>query len=166
MTTIAKDTVVSFHYSLTTPEGEQIDRSQPGEPLTTLIGHQGIIPGLERQLLGKAVGDSFEATVPPAEGYGEHDPELDLVVPISNFPKQYHEQLGPGARFRGPHPTKEGEDAMYTVVQREGDQVFVTGNHELAGKTLVFKIEIASIRAASAEELAHGHVHGAGGHHH
>ncbi|MFM2090497.1 MAG: FKBP-type peptidyl-prolyl cis-trans isomerase SlyD [Planctomycetota bacterium] len=166
MTTIAKDSVVAFHYSVATAEGEQVDASQPGEPLTIMIGYENIIPGLEKQMLGKAKGDKFEATVAPAEAYGEHDPELDLAVPSDNFPANIRSQLQPGMRFRGQHPSRPGEDAVFTVVGTEGDTILVSGNHQLAGKTLVFKIEIDSVRAASPEEIAHGHVHGPGGHHH
>lgn len=166
MTTIAKNSVVAFHYQVATAEGEQVDASQPGEPLTILVGYENIIPGLEKQMVGKTVGDKFEATVAPAEAYGEHNPELDLSVPSSSFPANIRSQLQPGMRFRGESPADPGQDTVFTVVGTDGDNILVTGNHQLAGKTLIFKVEIASVRTASAEELAHGHVHGEGGHHH
>lgn len=163
---IAKDTVVSMHYRVATAEGEHVDASAPGEPLVYLHGHQGIIPGLEAALAGKAAGDKVTAEVAPAQGYGEHDPGLDLVVAIDAFPADARSHLQPGFRFRAEHPQKDGEQVIFTVAKVDGEQVFVSGNHPLAGKTLNFQVEIAAVRQATAEELSHGHVHGAGGHHH
>jgi FKBP-type peptidyl-prolyl cis-trans isomerase SlyD len=163
---IAKDTVVSMHYRVATAEGEHVDASAPGQPLVYLHGHHGIIPGLEAALAGKAVGDKVTAEVPPAQGYGEHDPGLDLIVEAEAFPADARAHLQPGFRFRAEHPQRDGEQVIFTVAQVEDNKVYVSGNHPLAGKTLNFQVEIAAVRAATAEELAHGHVHGAGGHHH
>ena len=166
MTAAAADCIVAFHYKVATAEGEHIDASQQGEPLLALIGHGNIIPGLERQLVGKRAGDRFTATIPPGEAYGEHDPRLDLDVPRSNFPANVRAKLQPGMRFTAPHPGDDSAEAMFTIIAVGDATVRVSGNHELAGKTLVFSIEVAEVRPASAEELAHGHAHGPGGHHH
>jgi FKBP-type peptidyl-prolyl cis-trans isomerase SlyD len=163
---IAKNTVVSMHYKVATAEGEHIDASTPEQPLVFIAGAGNIIPGLDKAIAGKQAGDKVEAVIPPAEAYGEHDSELDLVVAKGAFPKDAHKHLAPGFRFRADHPKQEGAVTMFTVHKIEGEEVFVSGNHELAGKTLNFQVEIVSVRAASAEELAHGHVHGEGGHHH
>ncbi len=163
---IAQNTVVSMHYRVATAEGEHVDASAPGEPLVYLHGHSGIIPGLENALTGKTAGDKVETEVAPAQGYGDYDQGLDLVVTMDAFPADARPHLQPGFRFRAEHPTKDGEQVIFTVAKVEGEQVFVSGNHPLAGKTLRFQVEIAEVRAATAEELSHGHVHGAGGHHH
>lgn len=163
---ISKNTVVAMSYRVATADGELVDQSQPGDPLHFLYGVGQIIPGLEKALAGKNVGDKINATVSPAEGYGEHDPGLDLQLPLDAFPKDAQKQLKPGFRFMAEHPTQEGQQVPFTVHQVEGDQVLVSGNHPLAGQTLNFQVEIVSLRPASAEELSHGHVHGPGGHHH
>ncbi len=164
---IATNTVVSMHYRVATAEGQHVDNSEPGEPLVFLIGHGQIIPGLEKALMGKTVGDKLNVEVPPADGYGVIDEDLDIKVLKSQFPKEVSSKhLVPGFQFRAEHPTKDGEQVIFTVHAVEGDDVFVSGNHELAGETLLFNVEVADIREASQEEIAHGHVHGAGGHHH
>jgi len=163
---IAKNSVVSMHYKVATAEGEHIDASAPDSPLVFLAGTGNVILGLDKALIGKQAGDKVDAVIPPAEAYGDHDPELDLVVSKGAFPKDAHQQLAPGFRFRADHPKQEGAVTMFTVHKIDGDEVFVSGNHELAGKTLSFQVEIVSVRAATHEELSHGHVHGEGGHHH
>jgi len=164
---IATNTVVSMHYRVATAEGQHVDNSSPGEPLAFLVGHGQIIPGLEKALMGKRVGDKVEVEVPPADGYGEIDPDLDIKVLKSQFPKEVSaKHLVPGFQFRAEHPTKDGEQVIFTVHAVEGDDVFVSGNHELAGETLQFQVEIAEVREASQEEIAHGHAHGPHGHHH
>jgi len=143
MTAIANNHVVSFHYKLTNAEGETLDQSQ-GEPLAYLHGAGNIIPGLENALTGKTVGDKFTVNVPAAEGYGEYNPDLVQEVPAQMF---------------------QGVEIV-TVKAVEGDNVVVDANFPLAGQDLTFEVEIVEIREASQEELDHGHVHGAGGHHH
>lgn len=163
---IAKNTVVSFHYHVATAEGETVDQSKGGEPLTYLHGTSQIIPGLEDALLGKKKGDHVEATVAPERGYGAYDKELDLSLPMEAFPDEARKELQPGFRFMAEHPHKEGDQVMFTVHAVQGEQVMISGNHPLAGQTLLFKVDIVDVRAASPEELAHGHAHGPGGHHH
>ena len=158
---IAQNTVAAFHYTLTDDEGQVIDSSEGREPLTYLHGSGMIVPGLEKQMEGRVAGDKFHADVAPEEGYGVHHAELMQEVPREAF--QGVDDIQPGMQFqgRGPH----GEINVI-VTKVEDGKVFIAGNHPLAGKTLHFAIEVADVRAASAEELEHGHVHGAGGHHH
>ncbi len=125
-----------------------------------------IIGGLEKALVGKNEGDKVDVTVSPEEGYGQQEAGLDLEVPMSAFPKDARKQIQPGFRFMADHPTESGRQVPFTVHEIEGETVRVSGNHPLAGQTLAFKVEILTIRPASKEEIAHGHVHGAGGHHH
>ncbi len=158
---IAKDAVVLFHYTVSEPGEPTIESSVGREPLAVLIGHGNIIPGLENAMLGRSAGDRFDATVAPAEAYGERQEGL-----VQRVPKKY---------LRNADQLKAG---MQTIVQTQGGQRMATVakvgmsvidldmNHPMAGKTLRFEVEVVEVREASAEELEHGHVHGPGGHHH
>jgi FKBP-type peptidyl-prolyl cis-trans isomerase SlyD len=158
---IAESTVASIHYTLTDAAGEVIDASPAGEPLAYLHGDGNIVPGLEQALEGRRAGERFDVVVAPEDGYGPRHPQLIHVVPRVAF--QGVEQIEPGMQFE----TRGGEGAMLvTVTAVDSENVTVDGNHPLAGATLHFAIEIIEVRAATSEELAHGHVHGAGGHHH
>jgi FKBP-type peptidyl-prolyl cis-trans isomerase SlyD len=163
---IGNNTIVSMHYQVATSEGEQVDKSQEGQPLVYLHGHGQIIPGLEAALAGHSVGETVEAELAPEVAYGEYDEDLDIRVGKDAFPADVQQKLEPGFQFMAQHPGKEGENLLYTVHGVEQDEVLVSGNHPLAGKTLLFKVEIVEVRRASEEELAHGHAHGPGGHHH
>jgi FKBP-type peptidyl-prolyl cis-trans isomerase SlyD len=158
---IADRTVASFNYTLTNDAGEVLDASAGREPLTYLHGVGNIVVGLEKAMTGKKAGDKFEVAVTPEEGYGVHNPALVQVVPSEAF--RGAGKLEPGMQFRA-----ESDRGPMTVVITaiEDDKVTVDGNHPLAGATLHFAIEITEVREASVEEVLHGHVHGAGGHHH
>lgn len=159
---VAKHSVVAFNYKLTDPQGQVVDTSAGREPLTYIHGAGQIIPGLELQMEGKEVGAAFTATVSPEQGYGVRDDRAVQQVPKTAF--QGVGDIKPGLQFRAQGP--QGQTQVVTVTKIEGDQVTVDGNHPLAGMTLKFDVSIVSVRAASAEEIEHGHVHGAGGHHH
>lgn len=161
MTTIANDTVVLFNYTLTNAKGETLDASQ-GIPLAYLHGHHNIIPGLESQLAGKSVGDKLVVTVAPEDAYGEYLAEAVQEVPRANF--QGVDNIEAGMQFQT--QTEDGHVMLVTVKDVTDDVVIVDGNHPLAGETLTFDVEIVEVRAATADEIAHGHAHGAGGHHH
>ena len=153
--------VVTFHYTLTDGSGRVLDSSLGNDPLTYLQGSGQIVPGLELQMAGHVAGDKFDAVVAPGDGYGASDPALVHV--ISRAQLQGVDDLEVGMQFQaegGRHPT------TVTITRIEGDDVTVDANHPLAGATLHFAIEVTDVRAATAEELSHGHVHGAGGHHH
>ena len=158
---IAQNSVAAFHYTLTDDEGQVIDSSAGRDPLTYLHGKGQIVPGLEKQMEGRVVGDNFVADVTAEEGYGVHHVELMQQVPREVF--QGVEDIQPGMQFQGNGP--EGQMNV-TVSKVEDGVVFIDANHPLAGKTLHFAIEVTDVRDATAEELQHGHVHGAGGHHH
>jgi FKBP-type peptidyl-prolyl cis-trans isomerase SlyD len=160
---IEKNKVVSFHYTLTDDSGNTIDTSriEDREPLTILHGHGSLIPGVEKSLDGRAVGDRFTVSVSPEEGYGVRDESLTQRVPKKYF--RDPERLRAGE----PGIIQTGQGQQQVMVKKVGSSVVdVDGNHPLAGVTLNFDIEITEIREASAEEIAHGHVHGPGGHHH
>ncbi len=158
---VALNRVVSIDYQLRDEAGELIDESEPGEPLEYLHGFGGIIPGLEKALEGRRVGDAFSIVIPPEEGYGEHNPKLTQRVSRRDFGKDQELELG--MRFRV--QTNMGPQVV-TIIDIEGDVVTLDANHDLAGITLCFQILVRKIREATPEEVSHGHVHGPGGHHH
>ena len=159
--TIAAGKVVFFHYTLTDADGETIDSSREGNPLPYLHGAGNIVPGLEKQLEGKEVGASFQAVVAPEEGYGVRRGE-PMPVPRDQFPQDL--ELQPGMQFFGEDPNGNKFPLWIAAIQ-EG-VVLVDPNHPLAGVTLHFDVEVVSIRAASEEEVAHGHPHLPGMPHH
>ena len=155
---IQNNSVVSFHYSLTDDDGISIDSSEGKEPLGYLHGAGNIIPGLEKALEGKALGDSLTVAVAAAEGYGEVQKELIQEVPREAF--QGIDTIEPGMQFEA--QTGQGGSVPVTVIAVTDELVTVDGNHPLAGKNLNFDVTIEEIREASEEELAQGHVHGLG----
>ncbi len=160
MTAIANDHVVKFNYTLTNGEGQILDKSE-GEPLAYLHGAGNIIPGLENALTGKVAGDKLTVTVPAAEGYGEYHAEMVQEVPRQMF--QGVDNIQAGMQFQA--QTDDGIQIV-TVKAVEDENIIIDANHPLAGQDLTFDVEITEVRAATAEELDHGHVHGEGGHHH
>lgn len=158
---ITQDAVVSIHYTLTDDKGETIDSSAGGDPLTYLQGHGNLIPGLENALDGKQAGDKLQVKVAPADGYGEYNKALVQSVPRRSFKGIKDVRVGMQFQVQG-----EGGPRAVTVTHIQGDMVTVDGNHALAGQNLNFAVEVTEVRAATEEELSHGHVHGPGGHHH
>jgi FKBP-type peptidyl-prolyl cis-trans isomerase SlyD len=158
---IAKHKVVSINYVLTDNTNNVIDSSEGGEPLAYLHGANNIIPGLENALTGKAAGDKLKVTVPPEDAYGLREEEMIQLIPRERFEPGVEIEVG--MQFQT--PTEDGVSVV-TVTQVDGDNVTIDANHPLAGVTLIFSVEVMDVRDASAEELSHGHVHGAGGHHH
>jgi len=158
---ITADRVVTIHYTLKNDSGEVLDSSSGGEPLAYIQGHGNLVAGLEKALEGKASGVSLAVVVDPADGYGVRDEALIQRVPKRSL-------QGAGEIKKGMQFQARTEDGMrlFTVTGLVGDMVTLDGNHPLADQTLHFDIEIVEVREATTEELEHGHVHGAGGHHH
>lgn len=157
---IEKDRVVLFHYTVSEQGQEALESSDGRDPLAILFGHNNIIPGLEKAMEGKTAGDKFEVDVAAADAYGERREGM-----IQRVPKKHFEgaKLAPG--MQAVLPTNFGPRAV--TIQKVGMSVVdVDLNHPMAGKDLHFAIEIVDVREASAEEVEHGHVHGAGGHEH
>ena len=157
---ISADKVVLIHYTLKDDAGEVIDSSSPGEPLAYLHGHGNLVPGLERELEGKNTGEKLTIKVTPADGYGEHSKQLIQKVPRRSL--KGIAKITVGMRLNA--QTEQGPRAV-PVTAVTGDMVTIDGNHPLAGKNLNFDIDLVDVRDATEEELAHGHVHGPGGHH-
>lgn len=158
---VAADTVVSFDYILTGSDGRVIDSNEGAGPLAYIHGQGQIVTGLEEALQGRNVGDRFQVTVPPEKAYGVRDAALVQVVSRDMF--ETNHELEVGMRFRA---SLEDGEHVFTIVGLDGKQVTLDGNHPLAGATLNFDVTVVNIRAASPEEISHGHVHGEGGHHH
>ena len=158
---IAPDAVVSIHYTLTNDQSETLDSSAGGDPLVYLHGNGNLIPGLENALNGKQPGEKLKLKIPPADGYGEYDKALLQRIPRRSFKGVGQVKVGMQFQMQaGGHPR------TVRVTQVQGDMVTVDGNHPLAGQNLNFEVEVTDVRAATAEELQHGHVHGPGGHAH
>ncbi len=158
---IFSNAVVTISYKLYSAKGDLIEEST--QPVTYLHGHQGIFPKVEAALAQKKVGDQCSVTLEPEDAFGEYDSELVRVEPQDRFPPE----VKVGMQFEG-HAGENGDedDAIYTVTDIADGKVIVDGNHQLAGQRLRFDCTVLDVRPATAEELAHGHVHGAHDHHH
>ena len=157
---IAMNTVVSLTYELRDADGNILEAS--ADPVNYLHGgYDGIFPRVEEELHGKHVGDRIDLILEPLDAFGEYDEELVQVEPASAFPS---EQLEIGMQFEGEDPS--GDVVLYTITDIADGQVVVDGNHPWAGERINFKCNVTAIRPATKEEINHGHVHGAGGHHH
>lgn len=161
-TAIGPGKVVRIHYVLRAESGEVLDSSEASEPLEYLHGAQNIVPGLEQGLLGAQTGAKLRVKVPPEQGYGPRAPDAVHAFPRDAFPKDMPVEAGMSFQAEG----EDGHSLPAWVTSVEGDKVMVDFNHPLAGQTLDFEVTIAGMRDATAEELAHGHPHGPGGHHH
>lgn len=163
--TVADGTVVIIQYTLRDGDGNVLDQSTPDDPLAYLHGADNIVPGLEKTLTGKAIGDQVKAEVAPEEGYGPHNPALTQVVPRSAFPAGA--DIQEGMQFVA--ESDDGTPMPIWITGIADEVVTVDGNHPLAGKTLHFDVEVTGLRTPTADETAHGHPHGVDGtadHHH
>ncbi|KZM43000.1 peptidylprolyl isomerase [Marinomonas sp. SBI22] len=157
---IKDNTVVQFHYTLR--EGDAlIETSAGNDPLAYLHGHSNIIPGLQAAMEGKAAGDEFEVTVAAADAYGERKEDHQQQVPIKHLQGAKRWKVGMTAIVQ----TDKGQRQV-TVVKAGLKHATVDLNHPLAGKDLTFSVEVVDVRDATEDEIAHGHAHGVGGHHH
>lgn len=157
---IAQNKVVTLNYQLRDVDGNLIETSDA--PIEYLHGgYQGIFPLVEQALDGKSVGEECRVRLEPDDAFGDYDAELVHVEPRGKFP----DDLAVGMQFQG-RSQETNETLIYTVTDIAEDKVVVDGNHPLAGQALEFACTVAGVRAATAEEITHGHVHGPGGHHH
>jgi FKBP-type peptidyl-prolyl cis-trans isomerase SlyD len=146
---IAKDFVVSIEYTLTDDDGNVIDQSAGNGPLSYVHGHDQIVPGLEKALTGKRVGDKLSVSVPPEEGYGAYDEELVFEVPRSELPPSIQPVKGMDLSMSGP----DGNPVPVTIIKVKLNSVTLDGNHPLAGKTLHFAVDVSGVRKATPEDL-------------
>lgn len=158
---VSEKKVVSIDYTLKDDQGQVLDSSEGRDPLLYLHGANNIIPGLETALEGKAQGDALSVRIAPEEAYGTRDDEKVQTVPRAMFGEAAVEV---GGQYHAAGPN--GEQLVVTVVEADDETVTVDGNHPLAGAHLNFDVQVVEVRDATDEEIAHGHVHGPGGHHH
>ncbi|MGR9086918.1 MAG: FKBP-type peptidyl-prolyl cis-trans isomerase [Gammaproteobacteria bacterium] len=158
---VANNMAVSIHYTLFDEQGDVIDSSIGHDALVYLHGNGNIISGLELALSGKTVGDKLNVRIEPEDAYGEFMEDRVQVIPRSMF--EGVEALEVGMKF---HADVSSGPGVVSIIAIDGDDITIDGNHPLAGQALTFDVEIVDIRPASREEIAHGHIHGDGGHHH
>jgi FKBP-type peptidyl-prolyl cis-trans isomerase SlyD len=157
---IAKNTVVTITYELSDADGNMIERSDG--PYSYLHGgyHQ-VFAAVEAALEGMSAGETCDVTLEPEDAFGDFDETLLRIEPKSVFP----ENVEVGMQFEG--VSKEsGETRLYTITDIAADTVVVDGNHPLAGRMLNIACTVMGVRAASEDEIVHGHAHGPEGHHH
>jgi FKBP-type peptidyl-prolyl cis-trans isomerase SlyD len=159
---IEQDSVASVHYTGTFPDGEVFDTSEGKDPLTFLVGHGQMIPGFEQEMMGAEAGEKREFTLTPDRAYGERHENAIQKASKADFGENA-DDLEVGMMMGA--QTEQGM-MPFTITEIDGDEVTIDFNHQMAGKTLRFVVEVIELRAASDDELAHGHVHGPGGHHH
>ena len=146
--TIQKNNVVAINYNLQGDDGNVIDSTQGGQPLEYIHGNNFLLPKLEEQLEGKQQGDSFSAVLSPADGYGEYDETLLVELPREDFETDMPVEVG--MQFQA--MTSTGPQIV-KIAKISGDTITVDANHELAGQTLHFEVQVVSVREATQEEL-------------
>ena len=155
---IEKDTVALVNYTGTFVDGEVFDTSEGKGPLAYLVGHGQMIQGFEQEMLGAKIGETREFTLTPERAYGERDEDAVQKIDRNKFPEEMQLEVGMvvGAQSdQGP--------IQFSIKEINGDIVTADFNHQMAGMTLKFRVEVVDIRTASAEEILHGHAHGPGG---
>ncbi len=158
---IDKDTVVQFSYKLTDTNQQQLEESDEKTPMAYLHGHDNLLSGLEKAMTGKKAGDKFSVTLQPEDAYGEVKENNEQRIPTKHLQGAKNWKKG----MIGVVHTEQGRRQV-TVVKVGKFMITVDFNHPFAGKVLTFDVDIVDVRAATGEEVAHGHAHGAGGHHH
>ncbi len=156
---ITKDTVVTLTFRASDARGTLLEDGKT--PRSYLHGGYGnTLPGIEAALEGQSAGYAATITLAPADAFGERDESLVTSIPKKNFP--------PGVKVGGQleGTDDQGRQQVFTVTKIKGDTVMLDGNHPLAGQSLTFALKVLDVRAATPEEVQHGHAHGAHGHHH
>ncbi|MHC5210469.1 MAG: FKBP-type peptidyl-prolyl cis-trans isomerase [Planctomycetota bacterium] len=158
---IAKNAVAALEYTLKDDAGEVLDTSQGRDPLAYIHGIGNLIPGLEKELEGKGAGDELAVRIAAADAYGERDDNMIQTVTRDQMPEGAEIEVGMQLQA-------ESESGVHvvTVVGVEENEIRLDANHPLAGVALNFEVKVVEVRDATADELKHGHVHGAGGHQH
>ena len=154
---ITQDTAVTLSYQVTNPQGKPLDSGH----LSYLHGgYDNIFPKVEAALQGQAAGFATTLDLTPEDAFGQHDPALVRTIPKAEFPPG----VKVGGRLQG--AGADGQPQVFNVVKIKGAEVHLDGNHPLAGQALRFSCKVTAVRAASAEEITHGHAHGEHGHQH
>lgn len=157
---VENNVVVTLQYKLSLDDGTTVEFSEEADPLVYLHGHDQIIPGLERGLVGLKVGDKKQITVEPADGYGDYDEDDFDEVPLSEMPEGFQPEVGMLLEVHD----EEGDEELAMISEIADDHLVLDYNHPMAGKRLHFDVTVTALRAASPEEVEHGHAHD--DHHH
>jgi FKBP-type peptidyl-prolyl cis-trans isomerase SlyD len=154
---ISKDTAVTIHYTITDLQGKRLDE---GDVAYLHGGYDNLFAKVEQALEGQTVGATLTVDLAVEDAFGERDESLQRSIPKAEFPPG----VKVGGQLRGSND--QGEPQIYHVVKIKGPVVLLDGNHPLAGQALRFTCKVNEVRAATAEEITHRHVHGGHGHHH
>jgi FKBP-type peptidyl-prolyl cis-trans isomerase SlyD len=154
--------VVTFNYTLKDDKGEVLDSTAKGGPFSFLTGNNQVLSGLEEALDGMLIGSRKNVKLSAANAYGEYDEKAVQKVKRELFPEEAELEIGMTYYAHSP----EGKHLQFIITEIENDDITVNFNHPLAGKDLEFDVDLLDVRNATPEEIAHGHVHGPGGHHH
>lgn len=160
---IANNTVVQFNYVLKDEQGQELESNVGHDPIAYLHGHNNTMVGVENALAGKQEGDKVTVTPPAKETYGERVEGREQRIPVK------HLQAPKNTKWKaGMTAIVQTEQGMRQVTVLKAGKFMVTAdmNHPFAGRTLTFDLEVVAVREATAEEVAHGHAHGVGGHQH
>ena len=159
---IGANKVVTMNFTLTDETGNVLDSTDAGGPFSYISGTGMVLPKLEEAVSGMIIGTKKQLKLEAKDGYGEYNDDAVQAVGKENFPEDFI--LEAGMEYMASNP--DGVQMPFIITNVEDETVTVDFNHPLAGKILNFDLELLDVRDATAEELAHGHVHGAGGHHH
>ncbi|WP_337866923.1 peptidylprolyl isomerase [Ignavibacterium sp.] len=159
---IGANKVVTLNFTLKDEQGNILDTTENAQPFSYISGQEQVLPKLEAEVDTMLVGGNKHISIPAAEAYGEYNEEVVQVVGRENFPQDFLLEVGMQYIASAPDGTK----MPFTITNVEGDDITIDFNHPLAGKDLEFDVELLDVRDATPEELAYGHVHGTGGHHH
>lgn len=159
---IAQNKIVTFNYTLKDDTGNVLDSTEGSTPFSFLSGNGQILPKLENAMEGMLVGSKKNVKISAPDAYGTYNENAVQQVDRTNFPE--NTDLQPGMQFVANSP--EGNQMPFIISEVQDNNIKIDFNHPLAGKNLEFDVELIDIRDATAEEIAHGHAHGAGGHHH
>lgn len=154
--------VVTMNFTLADDEGNILDSTEQGGPFSYLTGKNNILPKLEEAVSTMIIGTKKQIKLDAENAYGKYNEQVVQIVGKENFPQDF--VLEVGMEYMASNP--DGVQMPFTIINVDGDEVTIDFNHPLAGKNLNFDVELLDVRNATPEELAHGHVHGPGGHHH
>ncbi|AMR26504.1 peptidylprolyl isomerase [Hymenobacter psoromatis] len=171
MAAIAQNSVVTLTYDLSvTDENQQkvlVEQAEADEPMVFLFGHSGLPEEFENQLDGKNAGDDFNFSLTPEQAYGDYDDQAVVEIPkqVFEIDGQLDDQMLQVGNYL-PMADNEGNHMQAKVIEIGDEQIKMDFNHPLAGMVMHFDGKVQDVRPATAEELAHGHAHGEGGHQH
>ncbi|MDY0083106.1 MAG: peptidylprolyl isomerase [Ignavibacteriaceae bacterium] len=159
---IEANKVVTLNFKLTDDNGNVLDSTDQGGPFLFISGKGMVLSKLEEAVSIMMIGTKKQLKLDAVDAYGNYNEQIVQVVGKENFPDDF--VLEVGMEYVASNP--DGVQMPFTITEVNGEEITIDFNHPLAGINLNFDLELLDVRDATAEELAHGHVHGPGGHHH